>query len=244
MADNTESSESKNSGINITSNIDVVKGLPPFTSDIKKDDNADHFFLVASSCRGKSFILKEMYEKLYKKDTKLIIILISPSMDIALFKKIKGPNVIKINKFSKQTVLLIQQIIKIQQETNNDYRFLIMIDDVTDQYHNSVLNNLFLVNRNQQISTILSCQYPLILSKRARSSVKHLITGGLNSDESIETILNSYLKSHMTTECKKDMPNPKKIDLVDKYREITDGNDGHTFIWYSPQHQTVQPFTL
>ena len=164
--------------------MEISKGLPDFAKDMNLAGNADHFYICASSCRGKSYILRKMYDELYKNDNKLIVILISPSMNIDLFKGIKGDNVIKINKWNRKTDELINKIVKIQIETKNQFKVLLMIDDCVDQYFNKTLNNLFLVNRNQQISTIMSCQYPCMLSKRARASVKNVICGGINSDKS------------------------------------------------------------
>lgn len=231
--------------------MDINKGLPQFTQDINKKGNADHFYICASSCRGKSYILREMYDKLYANDKKLIVILISPSMNIELFKGIKGDNVIKINKWNRRTDALIDKIVKIQIDTENQFRVLLMIDDCVDQYYNKTLNNLFLVNRNQQISTIMSCQYPAMLSKRARASVKNVICGGINSDESIKLMIDCFLKSELSKEMKKIHPekydNGKKIneqDMINFYRDTCDENDGHTFIWSSPQHRKLKAFTL
>tara|TARA_R110000772_G_scaffold212936_1_gene323504 strand:+ start:393 stop:1088 length:696 start_codon:yes stop_codon:yes gene_type:complete len=229
--------------------MNITKGLPNFTSDMKKSGNADHFYICASSCRGKSYILKEMYNKLYKDDNKLIILLISPSMNIDLFKDMKGNNIIKINKWNKKTDMLINKIVKIQIETENQFRILLMIDDCVDQYYNKTLNNLFLVNRNQQISTIMSCQYPAMLSKRARASVKNVICGGINSPESIKQMIDFFLKSQLTDEMKKKYPNKypesKKIneqDIINFYKETTNKNDGHTFIWSAPQFDKIEAF--
>ena len=230
-------------------------GLPEFTNDGNKVANADHTYIVGSSCRGKSVIIKEMYDKIYKKDKKLIILIISPSLNTPTFKKIKADNIIRINKYNKQTEQLIKKIIAVQIEADLPYRFLIIIDDVTDAYHSGVLNNLFLVNRNQQISTILSVQYPLILSKRARSSAKNIIAGGLNSAECIEVMLSSFLNNELLKKMKEDteylksqnITDNKKIkknELVDYYRYITDGNDGHVFFYYNPQQRKLETFTL
>ena len=233
--------------------MEVSKGLPDFANDMKLSGNADHFYICASSCRGKSYILKEMYDKLYKHNNKLIVILISPSMNIDLFKNIKGKNVIKINKWNRRTDSLIDKIVKIQIETENEFKILLMIDDCVDQYFNKTLNNLFLVNRNQQISTIMSCQYPCMLSKRARASVKNVICGGINSDESIKLMLDCFLKSElskvMTSMNSSLKPESfgKKIneqDMINFYRDTCDKNDGHTFIWSAPQHRKLEAFTL
>lgn len=225
--------------------MEVKKGFPDFIqeNDIMKQDNAETYFICASSCRGKSYIIKEMYEQVFKKIKDLIIIMISPSMNISLFKDIKGDNIIKINKFNKDTNMMLKKIVKIQSETDNMFRFLIIIDDCISESYNAVVNNLFLVNRNQQITTILSCQYPAILSKRARGSAKNCIFGGINSQESIEVLLDSFLKGEMEKKYFNGIKHTKS-DMVNKYRDMTDGNNGHVFIYYRPQQRDFVPFSL
>jgi len=226
--------------------MEIMNNFPKeiFINDIQKKDNAETYFICSSSCRGKSYIIKAMYDQMFKKIKDLIIIMISPSMNISLFKDIKGPNVIKINKFNKDTNALLKKIVKLQSDTDNKFRFLIIIDDCIEESYNQVLNNLFLVNRNQQITTILSCQYPAILSKRARGSAKNVIAGGINSDESIKVMVDSFLKSEMTNKFFTDEKKITEINLINKYRDITDGNNGHVFMYYNPQKRILQPFTL
>ena len=43
---------------------------------------------------------------------------------------------------------------------------------------------------------------------------------------------------------KNDITKIKKNELVDYYRYITDGNDGHVFFYYNPQQRKLETFTL
>lgn len=216
--------------------MEVLDELPRFKLD---ENTGNSIVLVASSKRGKSTIMKELYDKHYCDNKTIIPILISPTCHIGIFKDM---DVIKINKFNNDTVKLIKDLAMIQNKTCNAYEFLIMVDDCINIRYNNVLNNLILVLRNSLFSSIISIQYDKLLSKQARSSVNNVICGGLNTDESIEGILKTFFKSEM---CKLvDKEKPKMEDLIDKYRSITDSNDGHTFLKYIPQERDMEVFSL
>lgn len=224
--------------------MEVLDTLPKLKLD---EGTGNTILLVASSKRGKSTIMREIYDKHYKDNKNIIPILISPSSHIGIFKDIDS-RVIKINKFNNDTVQLIKDLAYIQNKTDNAYEFLIMIDDCIDVRFNKILNNLILVLRNSNFSTIISLQYDKLLSKQARSSVNNIICGGLNTDEAIESLLKSFFKSELTKLMKQDNEYlNKKIfmdDLNNKYREITDSNNGHTFIKYVPQDRDMEVFSL
>ncbi len=217
-------------------NLEEINESP----EIKLDkDLANTISIFGSSKRGKSTLIYEIYNKYYKKNNKIITILISPSCHIGIFDKL--PNkVIKVNKFSKETVQLIQDLKKIQNKTNNAYEFLIIIDDCVDVRFNKILNQLILVLRNSMFSTIISLQYDKLLSKQARSSINNVICFGLNSDESIEGLLKSFFK----TELSKKTGKTRMSDLIDEYRNYTDSNGGHAFFIYHPQSRKLELKTL
>jgi hypothetical protein len=219
--------------------FESTKGLPSFKFDEKTGNST---LLVASSKRGKSTIMKEIYDKYYKNDKEMIVILISPSAHIPLFSDI---DCIKINKFNNSTQTLLRNLTKINQTTNNSYRFLIMVDDCIDVKFNKILNELILVLRNSNFSSIISIQYDKLLSKAARSSVNNICCGGINLDESIESLIKTFFKSQLVNSYKSTYDeNPKMPDLIDAYRSITDDNDGHSFIRFIPELRDLEVFSL
>ena len=216
--------------------IEYNKTCPEFFMD---EGTGNTILLCASSKRGKSTLMKCIYDKYYLKNNKIIPILISPSSHIGIFDKLP-PKVIKINKFNKDTVQLLNKLTLIQNRSSNAYEFLIMVDDCIDVRYNKILNNLILVLRNSNFSTIVSIQYDKILIKQARSSVNNIVCGGLNTDDSIESILKSFLKSAFI----KEFGTTQMSDLVECYRELTDSNNGHSFLKYHPQSRDLELFTL
>lgn len=216
--------------------IEYNKTCPEFFMD---EGTGNTILLCASSKRGKSTLMKCIYDKYYSNNKNIISILISPSSHIGIFKEFPN-NVIKINKFNKQTVTLLNNLATIQNKTDNAYEYLIMVDDCIDVRYNKILNNLILVLRNSLFSTIVSIQYDKILSKQARSSVNNICCGGLNTDESIESIIKAYLKTALI----KNFNITNLNDLCEKYRELTDENGGHAFFKYHPQTRELELFTL
>ena len=192
--------------------------------------------LLGSSKRGKSTLMVEIYKRYYQDDKKLITILISPSSHIPLFKKLK--NVIKINKFGQDTVQLLKDVKRIQNKTENAYKFLFMIDDCVDSKYCSILNQMILVMRNSHVSTIISLQYDKLLSKQCRSSINNVVLFGQNTDESIEGCLKSFCGSELTK-----MTGKKSEDLIDLFRNMTDGDGngaGHAFLTYNPMSREIK----
>lgn len=192
--------------------------------------------LLGSSKRGKSTLMVEIYKRYYENDKKLITILISPSSHIPMFKKLK--NVIKINKFGKDTVQLLKDVKRIQNKTENAYKFLFMIDDCVDSKYCSILNQMILVMRNSHVSTIISLQYDKLLSKQCRSSINNVVMFGQNTDESIVSCLTSFCGSELTRKTGK-----KGEDLIDLFRNYTDGDGdgaGHAFLTYNPMSRKIE----
>lgn len=194
--------------------------------------------LLGSSKRGKSTLMVEIYKRYYENDKKLITILISPSSHIPMFKKLK--NVIKINKFGKDTVQLLKDVKRIQNKTENGYKFLFMVDDCIDSKYCSILNQMILVMRNSHVSTIISLQYDKLLSKQCRSSINNVVMFGQNTDESIVSCLTSFLGSELTRKTGK-----KGEDLIGLFRNYTDGDGdgdgaGHAFLTYNPMSREIK----
>lgn len=216
--------------------LNILNEAPALNLDLKM---ANTLGIFGSSKRGKSTLIVEIYNKYYKNNSKIITILISPSSHIGIFKELPK-KVLKVNKFNKDTITLLQDLKKIQNKTDNAYEFLIIIDDCVNVRFNRILNELILVMRNSMFSTIISLQYDKLLSKQSRSSINSIICFGINSDESIESLLKSFFKSELIKKTNK----TKMNELIEMYRELTDSNDGHSFFVYHPVSRELTLNTL
>ena len=185
--------------------------------------------LCGSSKRGKSTLMVAIYNKYFKDNDDLITILISPSCHIDIFDKLPK-KIFKINKFGRDTAKLIKALKRIQNRTKNAYRFLLMIDDCVDLRYSKVLDDCILTMRNSEISTIISIQYSKIISPQSRASLNQVLVFAQNTDQSINSLLDSFFRS----EFRKITKITNKEDLVEEFREITQkSHKGHSFLLYN-----------
>ena len=204
-------------------------------------EGADTFACFGSSKRGKSSLMKILYNEHYKNKPDVISILISPSCNISLFKDMK--DVIKINKFNQKTDALIKSLFFLNnkcQDVGHCYKFFIMIDDCISKirYQESI-NFLILCARNMLVSTCICLQYCNILSKMARSSVNNCFFFGQNNDESIEGAIRCFLKGELTR-----ISGIQKITpLISEFRRLTD-DVPHSFLTYCPITREMKRYIL
>lgn len=202
-------------------------------TDLKLDEGTGNTtFLIGSSKRGKSTLLMYIYDNYYKNS---ISTLFSINSHIKLYKR---KNLINCNKFNDKCATLIKKMKYINHKCDNKYEFTLLFDDITNIRYNNLVNELILTYRNSNISSIVSLQYPNLLSKQARGSINNLLFFGLNNDESIVVALNSFLKSKFSQ-----LGYKKEVDQINLYRQLT--ND-HQFIYLHPEsgHMSLHKLVL
>jgi hypothetical protein len=214
-----------------------TKTCPDFLFD-DVDESGSTVLCCGSSKRGKSLLLLKAWERYFKDDKDMIVILISPSCNIPMFKSMK--NVIKINRYDKQTDLLLKKIFKLQNLTFNAYKFAFLIDDCVANQFTESLNFLFLVARNLLISTFCCVQRETLVSRSARSSANNIVTFGINTEQCIKGILESFFK----TELKEISGLNKMDDLILEFRRLTSQGGGHSFLVYIPFTRELKHYLL
>ena len=222
--------------------LQTVKDIPEFRgvkSKVGTPGDGSTFLLCASSGIGKSTLLVKLYEQYFKDNPKIIPILISPSCNIGLFDKL-DKKVIKINKMNNDTIKLIKDLRKIQNLGKNPYHFLLMIDDIPNIRYSNILNDAFLTMRNQNFSTIASVQYAKCMSKMARGSVHNVLCGYQNTNDATMSLLESFIGADL----RKLTGITNKDELAEKYMELLEPNEYHTFFHISPRYRKLQRFTL
>jgi hypothetical protein len=220
--------------------LHVIDGAPDLDIDIDKNKSGEAFNIAifGSGKRGKSTLMVKIWERYFKDRKDLISILISPSSHIGIFKDMK--NVIKINKFNVETTKIIKDIVKIQNKTENAYRFLLMIDDCINCKYNEMLNFVFLVARNHNVNAIVSLQYPRLLSIQARGSAQRIIAFSQNNYEATTNLLQSFFLS----ELRKLTGTKKIIDVAQEFMDLTQEADGHAFIVFNPFTRDLKRYAL
>ena len=214
-----------------------TKTCPDFLFD-DPDESGSTVLCCGSSKRGKSLLLLKAYERYFKDEKNMIVILISPSCNIPMFKTMKG--VIKINRYDRQTDGLIKKLFKLQNLTHNAYKFTFLIDDCVSNSYTESLNFLFLVARNLLISTFCCVQRETLVSKSSRSSANNIVTFGINTEQCIKGILESFYK----TELKELSGLNKMDDLIHEFRRLTSMGGGHSFLVYIPFTRELKHYLL
>jgi len=186
--------------------------------DLHLDPNTGNTtFLIGSSKRGKSTLLMNIFKNYYNTKND-ISVLFSINSHIPLYKN---------KKLNEESEKLVKQMKYINYKCENKYKFCLMFDDITNVRYNNLMNELILTYRNSNISSVVSLQYPNLLSKQARGSINNVLFFGLNNDESIKVALDSFLKSHFSK-----MGVIGEINQINFYRKMT---DDHKFIYLHPE---------
>ena len=148
------------------------------------------------------------------KDILYINTLFSLNTQIKVYKGYT--DLIRVTGFEAPQQSMINKMREIQVKTDNKYRFALFIDDILDIRHSKMIDNLFLTLRNCEISTTICVQYLHLISKKCRGNIQNLVFGKLLSDEAIQAVIDTYLKSFFTK------MGVKKEDHINLYRELTD----------------------
>lgn len=235
--------ENQNVGVNKVAHIPTIEGLPDLIMrhDLKNNytsGGANNIAIFGSSGSGKTYIMKALYDKYFTdipKQRKLHTVLFSPSSHADVYKSLPK-QVVKINKFDKNSANLIQQMVSINQKNNNKYNWLVLLDDVTNVRYSEMVNQLFLVLRNSNVNSIVNLQYCKLLSKSARSSVHHTCFGAFSTSESIKGVLDCYLKDKFSS-----LGYHSEIVQIQLYRSLC---RDHHFIYYNSASDTLIRFKL
>lgn len=136
--------------------------------------------ILGSSFMGKSTLIVKELNKL-SPDDYFIILFFTESKNAEPLKNIRGDLPVKIIEgWDARYVHFIKEL---NDMFGNSYRALVILDDIIDQYHAKTLSKLILIFRNANISTVVSIQYPLLVSKSSRSSFHQAVILGSRSIE-------------------------------------------------------------
>lgn len=148
--------------------------------------------LFGSSKRGKSTLMMHLYKKYYAKDKDFICTLFSINSHINVYKADK--KLLRCGVFNKSCEKFIKLEKYINSKTNNEYKFLNMLDDCINTKYSNLMNECILTYRNSNMSTMICLQYGYLLSKMNRANCNNIIIFGANSHESQIDLINVFLK--------------------------------------------------
>ena len=196
-------------------NIDEMnesKLIEKMTTFLLPDTNSNGYtgVLIGSSKSGKTTfifnLLRGIYKHLKKNSwSKCIFINLfsynSKTESYSKFKKIKNiKDKLYFNMFDN--VKNLDTIIDIEKSTYKDIEqekkkpyFLNIYDDIVTEKNNKIIMESITILRNKNISTILSLQDPVLLSKTNRGNINMVLTCKLNNPELIESTYKYFLNA-------------------------------------------------
>ena len=206
-------------------NVGKIKGAE-FPPDIKDDvdlildeGTGNSILILGASKRGKSTLLMHLYHK-YFEDYIAVLFTDNPQINIYGDKKI-----ILSSAFSKDPIEIAKVI---NQKTDNEYKFMFILDDIIDQKEDKILSKLILTYRNSDISSMISLQNAMLFKKSSRDNVHNYIFFGFGTDDVIEDVIKKFFNSYLG-----DCTMTQKIQW---YKDMT---KDHRFIYYSPRKELI-----
>ena len=161
---------------------------------------------LGSTRSGKTTFLKWLMKNYFKKH---FSILMSNSIHNEIYDSLKMD--VKSPLYCPR---LVKDAYTINKETDNHYKFLMVLDDVVSAKFDKELLKLLAIYRNSNLSAIISIQSPVLLNSATRGNLNYVMLGKMNSDEQIEKTIKMYLTSYLKG---------KMDDKIRAYRELTDG---------------------
>jgi len=181
------------------------------------------FLLVGSTRSGKTTMLNYLYDTYFKK---YITTVMSNSLNSDAYDYVKQYAVLS-DLYHPE---MLKDMYSINHATQNNYKFCVILDDLTNIKNDKEYRRLLTIYRNSRISCIVSAQGISMFDKTCRGNINIVILGRMNSDAEVEKVVKEYLISYF----------PKNISLGEKitlYRQLTDDHffivveqvEGHVF---------------
>lgn len=153
-------------------------------------DTGTTYTFIGASGSGKSYALMHMLKKYFIPNYD-VIIFCCLATDSTVYKGLDKINkVIWISnpKHMFDFYLAIKEICSV---THNKFKWLLVFDDVIDQRYNKYMQELFLVARNFNISSVISVQYHTLIAKAQRGSFRYIFIFSPRTSEALEACCKS-----------------------------------------------------
>ena len=166
------------------------------------------FIVVGSTRSGKTTMLNYLFKKHFMNH---ISVLMSNSLQSDAYTFLKK-NCVSSDFYHPE---ILKDMYKINHETNNNYEFMCIIDDVPDKRNDQEIKRLMTIYRNSRISCFVCAQGLTMMDKLSRGNINFVFLGRMNSSEEIERNIKSFLQGHFPT-------NMKMSEKIKLYRQLTE----------------------
>lgn len=152
--------------------------------------------LLGSSFTGKTTLLVIALNNIIKNKSYDVIVVFTESISSEPLQKLKyrDHRIIISNCFIPE---IIRWAHRINDVTENRYRFLFVLDDIVDMGRKKLYQKLILTFRNSNISSITVTQYAKLIPPAMRGSYHNVIISGFRSSETREFVIKNWLVSPM-----------------------------------------------
>lgn len=164
--------EELNKDINILPNTSILNPL--------EVGGGQTHIIFGKSFSGKSTFLVNNINKL-KRDDYFKIIIFTESINCEPFKKLNYER-LPILLFDRFIPKIVEFLKNINDNTKNRYRFLIIFDDILN-VRNNLINKMFCIFRNSNISTVVLTQYTKLITPASRNNCHHIYITNLKPNE-------------------------------------------------------------
>lgn len=168
--------------------------------DLELSQNTGNTFaIIGSSKKGKTELFKYLYKK-YFSGNDYVSTLYTHNPQIINNKKSKYKRLLVHDKFDD----IEMSVVRSQKELNKvardgklpKYKFFNAFDDLIKVGQTKFLDDMILTYRNARMSSMIMIQYSNLLSKSSRANYNYLMFFGMNTRESVEVVLKSFLASY------------------------------------------------
>ena len=185
----------------------------PFTLQLSTDGSGNSIAMIGSTKSGKSFALSYILQHFFKEH---IGVLMTNSPQANIYKTMKH-----LTQSPEYFPKILKDMEYINEHTDNNYKFLSVLDDVvTGVKFSKEILRMLCIGRNKGMSAIICVQDITILNSAGRNNINFMLFFKLNTDDRVEKVIKHYLNSYM----------PKNIKMVDKIRWFRENTENHHFI--------------
>ena len=171
------------------------------------------FALVGSTRSGKSYAMKYIWDKHFKKH---ITMLMTLSKHADIYAPMKKKALVASGFFPD----LIADPMKINRDTNNKYKFCLIFDDLAmDGKTDKQMTKLLTIGRNSGMSAIICGQRLQMLNSTGRANINYILCFKQNTDTAVEDTVKTYLRSYF----------PVGMNLVEMCRVYKEATQDHNF---------------
>jgi hypothetical protein len=184
--------------------------------DSGEHKNGVTYIIVGSSGCGKSTMLtKIFFEDVYADKNKFLVTIFTQSAKSDAFKELDSSIILCPYSVDED---YIRWLFQMNYEYEKKYNFITALDDVIDFRHNLLVNQMFLIMRNTNLTSICSLQYPHYIPPAIRISAYFTFCFSSNNLQGIELCVRYYLAGYL--------PGLNIRAKMDAFREWTEGGEG------------------